>query len=166
MFLIDSVLYSYAQILFSNKRWFGALLLISTLINPIMGLLGLSGVIISNLFALYLKFDKEKIRSGYYGFNGILFGLSSYYFFNISLFFLLIVFIFILVTFFMSATLEHLMANVFNLPGLSLPFILTLYIFLIFLSNYPNIFYKGLDISTKLGIYLVPKFAVGYFKAM
>ncbi len=166
MFLIDSVLYSYAQILFSNKRWFGAMLLISTLVNPVMGILGFSGVIISNLIALYLKFDKEKIKNGYYGFNGILFGLSSYYFFNISPFFLLIVFIFVLVTFFMSATLEHLMANVFNLPGLSLPFILTLYIFLIFLSNYPDIFYKGLDLSATMGIYLLPKFAVGYFKAI
>ena len=166
MFLIDSILYSYAQILFSNKRWFGALLLISTLINPVMGMLGLFGVIISNLIALYLKFDKEKIRSGYYGFNGILFGLASYYFFNISPFFLLIVFIFILVTFFMSATLEHLMANVFNLPGLSLPFILTLYIFLVFSSNYPDIFYKGLDLSVQMGVFLVPKFVLGYFKSI
>jgi len=166
MLFIDSVFYSYAQILFSNKRWFGALMFISTLINPVMGLMGLSGVIISNLIALYLKFDKEKIRSGYYGFNGILFGLSAYYFFNLSPFFLLIVFIFILVTFFMSATLEHLMANVFNLPGLSLPFILTLYIFLVFSSNYSDIFFKGLNLSTQMGNIIVPKFAVGYFKAM
>ncbi len=166
MFIIESILYSYAQILFSNKRWFGALLFISTLVNPFMGLLGLLGGIISNLIALYLKFDKEKVRSGYYGFNGILFGLSSYYFFTISPFFLLIVFIFILVTFFMSATLEHLMANVFNLPGLSLPFILTLYIFLIFSSNYSDIFYKGINLSAQTGLVYLPEFVTGYFKAI
>ncbi len=166
MFFIDSVLYSYAQILFSNKRWFGALMLISTLINPVMGLLGLAGVVISNAIALYLKFDKEKIRNGFYGFNGILFGLSSYYFYNLSPFFLLIVFIFILVAFFMSTTLEHLMANVFNLPGLSLPFILTLYIFMIFLSNYPNIFYRGFSSSFQFGITFLPEIFIGYFKAI
>lgn len=135
-FFIDSILYSYAQIFFSNRRWFGATVLTATFITPQMGMMALLGVIISNAAAIVLKFDKEKIRIGFYGFNGILFGAASAFYFQIDLFLLFLILIFIVITFFISAVLENYMAVAFNLPGLSLPFIITLYIFIVFLSNY------------------------------
>lgn len=61
-YFIDSVLYSYAQIFFSSRKWFGLAILLSTLVMPVIGLMGLVGVLISNLTAIYLKFDKDKIR--------------------------------------------------------------------------------------------------------
>lgn len=132
----DSILYSYAQIFFSNRRWFGAAVLAATFVTPQLGILALLGVIISNITATVLKFDTEKIRSGFYGFNGILFGAAAAFYFEITPFILLLVLIFIVITFFISAVLENYMAVAFNLPGLSLPFIIALYIFIIFLSNY------------------------------
>lgn len=143
-YFIDSILYSYAQILFSNRKWLGFIALIATLINPLVGLCGIYGLIISNSIALLLKFDKEKIKTGFYGFNGILFGLSIPFYFELNGQMFLLLTVFIVLTFFLSAVLEHYLAIAFNLPGLSLPFILSLYIFLIFISNYNTIFYNDL----------------------
>ena len=71
-FYLDSIFYSYAQIFFSNRRWFGVAALLITMIDPQVGLLGLMGVAIANGLAIYLNFDKEKIQKGFYGFNPIL----------------------------------------------------------------------------------------------
>lgn len=138
-FLQDSVLFAYAQIFFSNKLWFGFAVLLATFITPQFGVLSLLGVIICNLLAVLLKFDREKIRTGFYGFNGILFGSATAFYFNLNDQLLYLVPIFIIITFFVSVILEHHLAAAFNLPGLSLPFILTVYIFVIFLSNYNNV---------------------------
>ena len=122
-FFIDTILFSYAQIFFSHRRWFGAVIMISTFVFPQLGMMALLGVILSNLIAYLLKFDNEKIRSGFYGFNGILFGAASVYYYDLNFFLLYIIPVFIVLTFFISAFLEHYMAESFNLPGLSLPFI-------------------------------------------
>ena len=136
---LDGILFSYAQIFFSNRRWFGAAILAASLLSPEIGLMGLFGAAFSNGIAYALKFDKEKIRTGFYGFNGILFGAASTYYFALHLQLLLLIPIFIIITFFITAVLEHYFATAFNLPGLSLPFILSLYVFLVFLGNYATI---------------------------
>lgn len=136
---LDGIFFSYAQIFFSNRRWFGAAILAASLLSPEIGLMGLFGAAFSNGIAYALKFDKEKIRNGFYGFNGILLGAASTYFFALNLQLLLLIPIFIIITFFLTAVLEHYFATAFNLPGLSLPFILSLYVFLIFLGNYSTI---------------------------
>lgn len=151
-FFLDSTLYAYAQIFFSNRRWFGAAILIATFASPFLGLMSLLGVLLSNLVAYILKFDTEKIRSGFYGFNGILFGASTAFYFQLNNLLLLIIPIFIIITFLISAALEHYLETAFNLPGLSLPFVITVYIFLVFLTNYeyiiPNIYQYGIDTAT------------------
>jgi len=136
---LDGIFFSYAQIFFSNRRWFGAAILAASLLSPEIGLMGLFGAAFSNGIAYALKFDKEKIRNGFYGFNGILLGAASTYFFALNLQLLLLIPIFIIITFFITAVLEHYFATAFNLPGLSLPFILSLYVFLVFLGNYSTI---------------------------
>ncbi len=133
-FFLDATLYSYAQIFFSNRKWFGAVILLATFTMPLLGLIALFGVILSNLTASVLKFDSNKIRTGFYGFNGILFGAASAYYFQLNIELLFLIPVFIIITFFISAVLEHLLEQVFNLPGLSLPFILSIYIFIIFID--------------------------------
>lgn len=164
-FLIDSVLYSYAQIFFSNRKWFGLVVLLVSLLTPKVGFLGLFGVITTNLIAYYLKFDTNKIRSGFYGFNGILFGAAVGYFYEISLVIVLLLPIFILITFFITSVLEHYLAVAFNLPGLSLPFIFSFYIFTIFLLNY-----NGIDFSQKLTYIELPlqlsEFTTNFLKSL
>ncbi|MCF8355970.1 MAG: urea transporter [Melioribacteraceae bacterium] len=164
-FLIDSILYSYAQIFFSNRRWFGLTALAATFVSPVLGLFGLAGALISNLSAVALKYDRTKIRSGFYGFNSILVSISVAYFFEVTPFIILLAFIFILVTFFISSTLEHLFAEVLNLPGLSLPFVLTLFIFLIFITNYDSINYRGFTFQSYEIFSALPEFLISYFRA-
>jgi urea transporter/murein DD-endopeptidase MepM/ murein hydrolase activator NlpD len=165
-FIIDSILFSYSQIFFCNRRWFGAVALISTFIVPEIGLLGLVGLAISNFISILLKFDKEKIRSGFYGFNGLLFGAAAAYFFELTPFLILIVSIFIVITFFLSAAMEHFLASVFNLPGLSLPFISALYIYLIFITNYNTIIYKGFNFVEYSFLSEIPEIFTLYLKSI
>ena len=164
-FFLDSIFYSYAQIFFSNRRWFGIAAFLITFIDPIVGAMGLMGVGISNGLAHYLNFDKEKIKKGFYGFNGILIAAAIAFFFELTPFLIAITIVFIMLTFFISAALEHLMANVLNLPGLSLPFILTLYIFLIFITAFSSVYYKEISFLTSNTIEFLPDYLNTFFKS-
>lgn len=128
--------------------------------------MALLGVLISNLAAYLLKFDSEKIRSGFYGFNGILFGASTAFYFELNNLLLLLIPIFIIITFLIATGLEHYLETAFNLPGLSLPFIISVYIFVIFLTNYnfivPNIHQYSVDSTASSFIY----YAEIYFKSV
>ncbi len=135
-YFTDSVFQSYSQIFFSNRKWFGVLIFLAVMINPLIGLGSLLGVLLTNLMASLLKFDSEKIKSGFYGFNGMLFGAGVMFYFEPSFYLLGLMLVFIVITFFAATVVEHFFASVFNLPGLSLPFVITTYIFFIFLSKY------------------------------
>ncbi|MEK7670987.1 MAG: urea transporter, partial [Bacteroidota bacterium] len=162
---VESILFSYAQIFFSSRRWFGGVVLLSTFIVPELGLVALLGVVVSNLTAYLLKFDETKIRNGFYGFNGILFGAAAVFYFKLTFFLLGLVFVFIIITFFVSAVLEHQLAAVFNLPGLSLPFVVTLYIFVIFLTNFNFIQPKNFEFIDYAFLGFLPPIVKTYFKS-
>lgn len=165
-FLIESILYSYSQIYFNNRLWFGVILLILSFLNFELGLVSLIGVVLSNLTAFLLKFDKEKIRSGFYGFNGLLFGAATLFYYENNFSFLFLIPLFILLTFFISAALEHYLASNFNLPGLSLPFVLSIYIFIIFLTNFDFISPKSFLLVTPEIIQFFPNSILFYFKSL
>ena len=130
--LIDSTLFSYSQIFFSNRRWFGTLILIATFISPIHGSIILFSVLITNLIALFLNFDQNKVRDGFYGFNGLLFGAALSFFYKPNEYFIPILILFLLINFFINTSIENYFAFAFNLPGLSLPFLVSFYLFVIF----------------------------------
>jgi urea transporter/murein DD-endopeptidase MepM/ murein hydrolase activator NlpD len=165
-FFLDSTLYSYGQIFFSNRRWFGAAILIASFAAPFIGLMALLGVLISNLAAYFLKFDSEKIRSGFYGFNGILFGASTAFYFESNNSFLLLIPVFIIITFLISAVLENYLELVFNLPGLSLPFIFSFYIFVVFLTNYDFIETNAYLTEYSGAISSITRVVILYFKTL
>ncbi len=131
-----------------------------------VGAMGLLGVALSNAFALYLNFDKEKIRNGFYGFNGILIGAAIAYFFQLTPFVIGIAVVFIFLAFFVSASLEHLMANIFNLPGLSLPFILTLYVFLIVATGFYGALFRNVISSADAWIAGIPDWLNLFFSSL
>lgn len=165
-FLIDSTLFSYAQIFFSNRRWFGGIALAVTFIVPSVGLMALLGVTIANLAAYILKFDESKIRSGFYGFNGILFGAASVFYFELTMFTLVLGVLFIIITFFVSAVLEHMFASMFNLPGLSVPFVLSLYAFIIFLTNFDSVSVNVSAVAESGLLSSLPVVVQDYFKSL
>ncbi len=134
-FVIDSTVYSYAQIFFSNRKWFGLMILAATFVNPLSGLIILGSVIFTNLFAYLLQYDKAKITLGFFGFNGLLFGAAMTLFYETDLTFLFLLVVFLVVTFFITTAIENYFAVGFNLPGLSLPFVLSIILFIIFNQN-------------------------------
>lgn len=164
---LDSILYSYAQILFSNRRWLGAVLLAATFVQPTLGALGLTGVVLSNALAYILKFDVGRIRSGFYGFNGILFGAAFGYYYQLTPFLLTVFPVFLFMTFLIAAVLENHFATVFNLPGLSLPFVLSLYITIIFLRNYDWIAVSSVSHAGSASLLAsLPESAHGYLHSL
>ncbi|GBD89022.1 putative peptidase [bacterium BMS3Abin03] len=163
-YFIESIIFSYSQIFFCNRKWFGIVALLATFILPELGILALAGVVISNIIAIWLRFDKTKIRNGFYGFNGILLGAASSFYFELTPFLIGLIFVFIIITFFVSAVLEHHFASVFNLPGLSLPFIISLYIFFLFLRNYDFIHYKEFAFIDYSFLGFLPDIVKTYFK--
>ncbi len=162
---LDALLYSYAQIFFSNRRWLGALALGSTAFAPLIGAGGIVGAFICNGLAIGLRFDRNRIRSGFYGFNGILFGAASAYYFQFSPTYVAVALMFIVIAFFAGAALEHYFASSFNLPGLSLPFILTLYVFIVFLHNFDWVILHPIGSDASLADFL-PRAVRFYFQAL
>ncbi|MEI7906118.1 MAG: urea transporter [Bacteroidota bacterium] len=159
---IDTILYSYAQIFFSNRRWVGAALLIAAFVSPVIGLFALLGAVISTLLAQALKYNAERIRTGFYGFNGILFGAAGAYYCELTPLYVGFILVFIFVTFFASTSLEHYLASSFNLPGLSLPFILSLDIFLTFIKTFDWVHFK--TNSVQPGFFeVIPEYIRLYF---
>jgi len=90
-FFLNSVFFSYSQILFSNRRWLGAVVLMATFASPKIALMSLLGVILSNYTAYLLRFEPAKIESGFYGFNGILFGAATVFYYELTPLFLLLI---------------------------------------------------------------------------
>ncbi len=164
-FFIESILYSYSQIFFSNRLWFGIAALGASFIVPEVGATGLGGVVISNVLAILLNLDEEKIHNGTYGFNGILFGTAAAYFYEITPFLVFVIFLFIIMTFFIAAVLENLFYQLFNLPGLSLPFIVSFYIFIIFLTNFENVGLRGINFAETELLVSLPSEVLTYLKS-
>ena len=85
MSYIQSILRSLGQVMFQNNIYSGLLFLIGIFFNsPILGLAAIFGIIISISTAQILKYPKEDIENGLYGFNGALTGIALWYFFDFS----------------------------------------------------------------------------------
>ncbi len=85
MSYIQSILRSLGQVMFQNNIYSGLLFLIGIFFNsPILGVGALLGIIISISTAQILKYPKEDIENGLYGFNGALTGIALWYFFGFN----------------------------------------------------------------------------------
>lgn len=85
MSYIQSILRSLGQIMFLNNIYSGLIFLIGIFFNsPILGIAALLGTIISISTAQILKYSKEDIENGLYGFNGALTGIALWYFFGFT----------------------------------------------------------------------------------
>jgi urea transporter len=121
-----SVLNSYGQVFFSNKKTFSTLLLLATFVDFYTGIFGLFAVVITTLAAYWLGFDKYKITEGFFGFNSLLVGLGLGIYFQPGPLLLLIVLLAAIFTLFISVSLEGVIGK-YALPYLSIPFVLSLW---------------------------------------
>ncbi|RMH79858.1 MAG: hypothetical protein D6681_18895 [Calditrichaeota bacterium] len=125
-FWLESILRSYSLIFFSRYRALGGVILAATLITPSHGLFGLFGAALANLFAFLLGYNRQEIRQGFWGFNGVLIalGLGLYYDVSPQLIALIAISVFFMTLF--TAWIKNFLA-VYGLPYMSLPFNLVIY---------------------------------------
>ena len=74
---INSILRGIGQVIFINNPISGLLILLALFIqSPWVGWMGLLGVLISTTTALLLGLDRDTIRNGIFGYNGLLVGAA------------------------------------------------------------------------------------------
>ncbi len=122
---ISSILNSYSQIFFSDKKIFGIILLLVTFMDIYTGIGGIAAVLIANVIAKLLNYNTLTIQSGYYSFNALLVGLGVATEFepSIPLYFLL--FFATVLTLLITWTCEGIFYK-YNLPFLSIPFLIVM----------------------------------------
>ena len=145
-----SVLNSYSQVFFSDNRIFSVILLLVSFMDPNAGMSGLIAVIITNLVAWRLGFNRTEIEKGYYGFNSLLVGLGIGYFFAASPAFYVIILTASVLTL-LFVTMFRGILQKYGLPYLSIPFLFGIWTILI-----SSKYFEALGISEK-GIYTLNK---------
>lgn len=86
MRFIQSIFRGIGQVMFQNNIYSGILFLGGIFYNSwLLGLAALFGTIISTVTAQILKYPKEDIQNGLYGFNGTLTGIAVLCFFEVNI---------------------------------------------------------------------------------
>lgn len=112
------------QVMFQNNALSGLLMLIGIFLNSWeMGVLAVSGNIISTLTAYFSGYGRDDIKDGLYGFNGTLVGIAVGVFMELSIGSLLLMAV--------ASCISTWIARLFNLqrslPGFTAPFILSVW---------------------------------------
>ncbi|MBI9067839.1 MAG: urea transporter [Salinivirgaceae bacterium] len=132
---LQIVLNSYSQIFFSTHRYFASLILLVTFFDFYTGLFGLISVLTMAIAGLLLGFNRSVLKKGLLGFNSLLVGLGLGVYFSPSLYLAGIVILAALFTFFISVSLQGVIGK-YGLPFLSVPFILSLWAFMLATSSF------------------------------
>jgi urea transporter len=135
-FWVDSTLRSYANILFSDRKFIGLLAFLATFINLKAGFFGVTGIFSANMLAHMLGVNEDKIRKGFIGFNALLLGLSYSYYYALTPTAVVILFVSVGLLVFVNIALDHIFNYFFNLPALSIPFVLVSTIGFLAFYNY------------------------------
>lgn len=154
MKFIQSILRGVGQVMFQNNIYSGILFLIGIFYNsPLLGLAALFGATISTLSAQILRYPKEDVQNGLYGFNGTLTGIAILCFFEIN---------FITITaLIVGAVLSTIMMNLLKkfIPPFTAAFVMATWVVmysLLFVFNFPMVSSaapsaNGIDILTASG---------------
>ncbi len=157
---VHTILNSYAQVFFSDNKLFGFILLLITFVDKYAGIYGLVSVLTTIGIAHFLGFSPNKISKGYYGFNSLLAGLGLGIYFQPGLILLLVVIMAGIFTLFISVALEGILGK-YGLPYLSMPFVLSLWAFMLASRDF-----QALGLSER-GIYTLNEiYRLGGFRAV
>jgi len=148
---IQSTLNSYTQVFFSNNRIFAILLIFVSFFDLIAGISGLIAVLISNIAAYLIGFNRFNIKSGYYGFNALLVGLGLGIYYQMHIEFILILLFASLFTLFITVMLEGVIGK-YGLPYLSISFLFGIWIVTLASREYTSlsISERGIFVSNEL----------------
>jgi urea transporter/murein DD-endopeptidase MepM/ murein hydrolase activator NlpD len=123
---------------FSLNKLLALLILLVTFFSPLVGICGFMGIVLINVAAFFIGFNREEIKQGIYGFNALFLGLAlGYEFsFNGTFIFLFITAIFVLLL--ITVCIKGLF-GLYQLPFLSFPFIISYWIVSLAAYNFNNI---------------------------
>lgn len=137
----QTILRGIGQVMFQNNNYSGALFLGGIFYNSwLMGLAALLGTIVSTISAQILRYPKEDIKNGLYGFNGALTGIAVLCFFEASLITILALVV--------GAVLSTLVMNWLRkiIPPFTAPFVMVTWVAiysLLFIFNLPLLSSSG-----------------------
>ncbi|MDO8659708.1 MAG: urea transporter [Candidatus Parcubacteria bacterium] len=159
---IKTNLRGMGQVMLQNSALTGLLFLVGIFYNSwIMGVGALIGLIFSTVFAFLLKYNKEDISNGLYGFNGALVGLALTYFFNFN--FVLIVLIILFSIF--TTYIMHVMHSR-KLSPFTFSFVFSSWI-AIFFINYLNLVEKNIhETISSLNLNIFSSFSMSFGQVM
>jgi urea transporter len=129
---VDTLLRGTGQVMFQNNPITGLLFLIGIFYNSYQfGIAAVIGLLASTITAMLLGADRNLIRAGLFGFNGVLTGIALVFFLRLDWSPSLIVYIILGGVF--SAVVFAAIANFFSTwdtPALTAPFVLTAWLLL------------------------------------
>lgn len=125
--ILHSVLNSYSQVFFSKSKLLAVFLVIISFFDYGAGIGGLVAVLIANLLAWGLGYNKYLLSSGLYGFNALLVGLGIGLFYNPSVELYILIGIAAVTCFFFTIVFQGVLGK-YGLPYLSVPFLITIWI--------------------------------------
>ncbi len=134
----QGLLNSYSQVFFSDNRIFALLIFFITFLVPASGFAGLAGICISLLLADRLGFDKGLISNGIFSYNTLLVALPLGLFFKAGWSLVLIIALASVLTFFLTVFFRSRMLRS-NLPFLSWPFVISLWIIMLAIRQFTSI---------------------------
>ena len=135
---LQSILNSYSLIFFSQNNGFALCIALITFFTPIVGFFGLMAIVLINIVATLLGFNKKEIISGYYGFNALFVGLSLGYNYDVNYAFILLFVASIIILLLLTASLKGILESN-GLPFLVFPFIITTWITSLSVHNFEYI---------------------------
>jgi len=125
--IVQSILNSYSQVFFSSSNLLAVLLVIISFFDYGAGIGGLLAVLIANMLAWGLGYNKYMISSGLYGYNALLVGLGVGLFYQPSVEVYALIIIAAVLTFFITIVFQGVLGK-YGLPFLSVPFLFGIWI--------------------------------------
>jgi len=142
---LEGVLNSYSMVFFSKNIAFAIILIGISFFNPVAGFSGLLSVLIANILARVMGFNRQNILSGLYGFNSLLTGLGLGSYFQFSPEFLLVLVTASVMTMLFTIFLEGMIGK-YGLPYLTLPFLISFWLLTLATRQYSGLTLSERDI--------------------
>lgn len=132
--LVTTYLNGIGQIMLQGNKWTGLVFFIGIFYSSIiLGIAAALAVLVGSLTAHLLKYDKDEIRNGLYGFSPALVGIGMVVFFNPEP----LVWLSIIIGSVLAAIIQHTFIN-FKIPGYTFPFIVVTWVFIYLLKYFLN----------------------------
>jgi urea transporter/murein DD-endopeptidase MepM/ murein hydrolase activator NlpD len=164
---LNSLLNSYSDIFFIKGVFSGLVLLLITLINYNAGVSGILSVLSAYTFALFLGYETQFLRTGYFTYNALLVGLATGYLFQLSFLSLLLIIIVGSLTLVITLVTSQVMHRLLGLQILSIPFVIVSILLYLSASSFTNLYVVSLYAKPQaLNLTIFPFWISGYLKSL